>query len=180
MKKLLYLCHRNCFTNIYYSLKTEAQRDIKGTIIMKNLKLSLLIAGFVTVLASFLFVACEKKSSKDGDSGSYSIVGTWEMISSGYYDYYNNNKQVIRMNADHTGTITITGDGEKTVYSLKYNYDSSTCTGDVLISYYDPYYDRSHTYTYDFKIKWYGEDTISIYIRYEDEEWELMGTFERQ
>ncbi len=145
----------------------------------------MLLAALAMVLVSSLFVACEKKNSKDGDSSSYSIVGTWEMISSGYYDYYYDTTQVIRLNADHTGTITITGDGEKIVYTIKYNYDSSTCTGDALMTYYDSYYGRSYTFNYEFKIKWYGEDTISIYIReaddyYDYDEWGLIGTFERQ
>ena len=150
---------------------------------MKKLKLTMLLAALAMVLVSSLFVACEKKNSKDGDSSSYSIVGTWEMVSNGYYDYYGT-KQVIRLNADHTGTVTITGDGEKTVYTIKYNYDSSTSTGDVLMSYYDSYYGRNYTYTYEFKVKWYGEDTISIYLRdegdYYYDEWEPIGTFERQ
>lgn len=182
MKNYEYLCRRNCFTNIYYSLKTEAQRDNKGTIIMKNLKLSLLIAGLVTVLASFLFVACEKKSGTNGDSSSYSIVGTWEKVSGGYYDYYDT-KEVIRLNADNTGTVTITEDGYKTVHTLKYNYDNTTCTGDFLLTY--SYYGQSYSYPMEVKIKWYGENTMSVYVRdpeysYYDDAWGLMGTYERQ
>lgn len=153
---------------------------------MKNLKLSLLIAGFVTVLASFLFVACEKKSGTNGDSSSYSIVGTWV---SDFSDYYGDSyTYILKLNKNNTGTFTIKerSYGYITVYDLKYNYDPSTCTGSAMLTYKDYEYNRTYTQEMEYKIKWYGENTIAFYTRdaedyYEYEEWELMGTtFERQ
>lgn len=142
-----------------------------------------LLAGFVAVLLmAVAFVACEKEETPGGGGGggddTYSIVGTWKAT---YQDYYYGNASVtIRLKSDHTGSYTTkSSEGTYTV-KLNYNYDPVTCMGEAMMT--DPTYGESMEI--DFKVKWYGANTIVIYSRdpyYGDEgDWGTMGTFERQ
>ena len=143
-----------------------------------------LLAGFVAVLLmAVAFVACEKEETPGdgGGDGTYSIVGTWK---TNYVDEYYGGTITLRLKSDHTGTYT-TKFREDTctytyTYKLNYNYDPVTCMGEALMT--DAVYGDSMEI--EFKVKWYGPNTIVIYSRdpyYGDEgDWGTMGTFERQ
>ena len=155
---------------------------------------SYILAGCMAILLSTItFVACDLKDKNqeetingetivDPETGEeyYSIIGTWK---NSYYDsYYGQHTEVIVFNADHTGTFTIYHQGNQTVYSIKYNYDQKKREGDMIMIYKED--GNTYTYPMDFKLKWYGKDTFVAYTRmsegnYEDE-WSLMGTYERQ
>lgn len=151
---------------------------------------SLFIAGCTAILLlATTFVACEKNPASqpvvDPTTGEtyYSIVGKW-VYSYIDYDYYEDRITVtIQFNADHTGTYTVkdsdTGPNG-TGYNIRYNYNPKTCLGDMImmVSGY------SEAYAMDFKVKWYGPNTIALFTRESSysssSEWEESGVFERQ
>ena len=136
-------------------------------------KLYLLAGGIMLMLMAVAFIACEKKN-KGVNGDGYSIVGTWVMDNSYYGE-----RTTIRFNANNTGTLitkyTYEGQTYNITYNIRYNYNETTCQGSILMEI--PGYS---SYEYDFKLKWYGEDTFVVYLDYGYGEWETMGTFERQ
>lgn len=141
-----------------------------------------LLAGFVAVLLmAVAFVACEKEETPGGGGGgdgTYSIVGTWKTT---YNDYYMGNiTATLRLKSDHTGSYTEKDEYDSHTVQVRYNYDPITCMGEAFIN--DAVYGESMEI--EFKVKWYGPNTIVIYSRdpyYGDEgDWGTMGTFDRQ
>lgn len=145
---------------------------------------SLFIAGCTAILLLVTaFVACEKNPASqpvvDPTTGEtyYSIVGKWVYS---YQDYYGQTTITLQINADHTGTYTEVSSEGTDGYNIRYNYDPKTCMGDMIMIV--PGY--SESYAIDFKVKWYGPNTIVIStkesVSYYGENWEVMGTFERK
>lgn len=145
---------------------------------------SLFIAGCTAILLLVTaFVACEKNPASqpvvDSTTGEtyYSIVGKWVYS---YQDYYGQTTITLQINADHTGTYTEVSSEGTDGYNIRYNYDPKTCMGDMIMIV--PGY--SESYAIDFKVKWYGPNTIVIStkesVSYYGENWEVMGTFERK
>lgn len=145
---------------------------------------SLFVMVVSLMISSIAFVACEKKSGSqsvvDPTSGEtyYSIVGRWVYS---YQDYYGDRVTItLQINADHTGTYTEVSSEGTDGYNIRYNYDPKTCMGDMIMTV--PGY--SESFAMDFKVKWYGPNTLVLSTKesysYYGENWEVMGTFERQ
>lgn len=120
-------------------------------------------------------------ATPSGDT--YSIIGTWKHSETSYY-YNITITTTITFNADGTGKyIYEDGGGDRLDYNVRYNYNQTTCIGDMLIINPDPVYGSQ--YQMKFKVKWYGANTALIYVAdedyyYGDIDWEEMGVFERQ
>lgn len=151
-------------------------------------------AALAAMVMSLSFVACDKKNvfnreddeeeTTGGGGGqteeNYSIVGSWKSTTTS--NYYGDESVILQFNADHTGTYTYESSEGKTVYNINYNYDEKTCLGDLIMQIPD----YNEVYPMNFKLKWYGPNTVLVYVQdayyesyYGYEEWELMGTFQR-
>lgn len=148
---------------------------------MKQLRMNWLPL-LVWVAIGLSFSACENKAEGGGgDVSGNSLVGTWKCTRT-YGDNATQETLTLCFNADHTGTYMVeTSHDTPEINEMRYNYDPTTCLGNFVLL-LEP---QQRDFTMDFKIQWYGENSMVLYFKNpepasEAETWYAVGTFARQ
>ncbi len=126
----------------------------------------------------------ERQSDGGGSSSgnvSYSVIGTWKHVETDSYNAVAT--MIIEFNADYTGSFIYDYNDPYNnvyihdVYQAQYTYDATSCMGIFTR------YKESETYPTRYKLIWHSENAMTVLFQdpsHPSDEWDNMGTFERQ